>query len=57
VLAALLWVAGQRLDWLQHGHGWLRAAWMAGVLPLAAAAYLGTLWLAGLRLAHFRRRG
>ena len=56
VLAAVLMAAGRQLDWLQSGQGWLRAAWMAGVLPLAAAAYLGTLWLCGLRVAHFRRR-
>ena len=55
---AVLAVANQAIDWLALGAHWpRRVGWMALVLPAAAAAYLGTLWLVGVRWQQFRRRG
>jgi putative peptidoglycan lipid II flippase len=56
-LAALLWVAARRVDWIGlQAYGWQRAGWMAGVLGAAAALYFVVLRLSGLRLAAFVRR-
>jgi len=57
VMGALLWFAGQRLDWLGMGRQELmRAGWMALVLSAAAALYFGTLMLSGLNLRQFARK-
>jgi putative peptidoglycan lipid II flippase len=58
VLAALLMLASNAVDWLALGAQWpRRVALMAGLLPVAALVYLGTLRLTGLRLGQFVRRG
>ena len=58
VLGALLLVAAQSIGWIALGAQWpQRVAAMAVLLPLAAAVYLGTLRLTGLRLREFVRRG
>jgi putative peptidoglycan lipid II flippase len=58
VLGAALATANQAIDWLALGAHWpRRVGLMALVLPAAAAAYLGTLWLVGVRWQQFRRRG
>jgi putative peptidoglycan lipid II flippase len=58
VLAALLLAADRHIAWIELAARWpLRVGWMALVLVLAALAYLGTLRLAGVRLAQFTRRG
>ncbi len=58
VLAALLGVAENLVDWIALGARWpLRVAALAGVLLMAAALYLGTLRLGGIRVGSFRRRG
>ena len=58
VLAALLVAADRHIAWIDLAARWpLRVGWMALVLGLATLAYLGTLRLAGVRLAPFMRRG
>ena len=58
VLGAALAAANQAIDWLALGANWpRRVGLMALVLPATAAAYLGTLWLVGVRWQQFRRRG
>lgn len=52
----LLWFA-RTFDWVAMGATpGLRIALMASCLVLAAVVYFGTLWLAGLRYAAFKRR-
>lgn len=58
VLGMGLAAAGHFVDWLALGAHWpRRVGLMALVLPAGAAAYLGTLALAGVRWQQFRRRG
>jgi putative peptidoglycan lipid II flippase len=56
-LAALLWLAAHRIDWIGMQAGWLiRATWLAGVIAVAMALYFGLLWLFGFRLRDFSQR-
>ncbi len=53
----LAWAVGA-VDWIAlQQQGWLRAAWMAGVLVGAAGLYFSVLAGCGLRLRQFSRRG
>jgi putative peptidoglycan lipid II flippase len=55
-LGVVLWFAMGREDsWLQPG-ALERALRLAGVVGMGLAAYFGTLWLLGFRLADFKRR-
>ncbi|WP_442597491.1 murein biosynthesis integral membrane protein MurJ [Parapusillimonas sp. JC17] len=57
-LAALLWYADHRLDWIALGaHPGYRAAWLAGVVAASGAVYFSMLLLCGFRLQDFTRRG
>jgi putative peptidoglycan lipid II flippase len=57
-LGALLAWAARAIDWIGLQSQWAqRAGWMAAVLAAAALLYFAVLGLAGLRPAHFRRRG
>ncbi|NYT83021.1 murein biosynthesis integral membrane protein MurJ [Alcaligenaceae bacterium] len=57
-LAALLWYADHRLDWIALGaHPGHRAAWLAGVVAASGAVYFSMLLLCGFRLQDFTRRG
>lgn len=54
VLAVLAWwLAGSLHSWTTLG-SLARALRMAQIVGLGAAAYFATLWLSGMRLAHFR---
>jgi len=56
-LAALLWYADGRIDWIAlQAHAGLRAAWLSGVLAASAAVYFGMLLLFGFRPRDFGRR-
>ncbi len=56
-LAAVLLAAGRHLDWIAlAATPGLRAAWLAGVLCAAIAAYFSTLFLFGFRPADFTRK-
>lgn len=58
VLGGVLAVAHHQLDWIALGQQVpQRLVWMALSLSAAAAAYLATLWLTGVRWQQFRRRG
>jgi putative peptidoglycan lipid II flippase len=55
-MSAALWLAmGPGQAWLALGK-MDRVAWLAGLVALGAAVYLGTLWLLGFRLRDFSRR-
>jgi putative peptidoglycan lipid II flippase len=55
-MAAVLWFgAGPDAAWLATS-AMHRAARLAAVIAAGAATYFATLWLLGLRLAHFSRR-
>jgi putative peptidoglycan lipid II flippase len=55
--AALLWAAGA-LDWVgMRAEPWARAGWLTLVLAGVAILYFALLGVAGLRPAHFARRG
>ena len=57
-LAALLWYADHRLDWIALGaHPGHRAAWLAGVVAASGAVYFSMLLLCGFRPQDFTRRG
>ena len=56
-LAAWLAWSATRIDWIGlQGQGWLRAAWLAGALGVAALIYFGVLGALGLRPGQFVRR-
>ena len=56
-LAALLWFADGRIDWIAlQAHSWLRVAWLAGVLAASGVVYFGVLLLFGFRPRDFGRR-
>jgi putative peptidoglycan lipid II flippase len=58
VLGALLWWAGQAIDWTALGdRKWLRIGLVAACLGGAALLYFGTLLATGLKLRDFARRG
>ena len=55
-LAALLWQANQRIDWLAlQAHGGQRVGWLIAVLGCAGIVYFGLLLLCGFRPRHFKR--
>ena len=57
VLAAGLWAANMRLDWLAlQATPWLRALWLAGAVTTAALVYFATLRALGLRWWATMRR-
>jgi putative peptidoglycan lipid II flippase len=57
VLAAGLWAANMRLDWLAlQATPWLRALWLAGAVATAALVYFATLRALGLRWWATMRR-
>jgi putative peptidoglycan lipid II flippase len=57
VLAAGLWAANMRLDWLAlQATPWLRALWLAGAVITAALVYFATLRALGLRWWATMRR-
>lgn len=57
LLAAGLWAANMRLDWLAlQATPWLRAFWLAGVVAVAALVYFTTLRALGLRWWATMRR-
>lgn len=56
-LAALLWYADGKIDWIGlQSHAGLRAAWLGGVLITSGVVYFGMLLLFGFRLKDFGRR-
>jgi putative peptidoglycan lipid II flippase len=56
-LAALLWYADGRIDWIAlQAHSGQRVAWLAGVLAASGAVYFGMLLLFGFRPRDFGRR-
>ncbi|MYN14722.1 murein biosynthesis integral membrane protein MurJ [Pusillimonas sp. TS35] len=56
-MAAILWLASERVDWVALGaQPALRVAALAGVIGIAALAYFALLALCGFRLADFTRR-
>ena len=55
-MAAPLWFAAQRIDWLAlQGTPFLRIGLLAGVLGVSVLIYLLVLALLGIRPSHFRR--
>ena len=57
-LAALLWLVGQRIDWIGlHDRTLLRAALLAAVIAAAGVVYFGVLAILGFRPRDFRMRG
>jgi putative peptidoglycan lipid II flippase len=56
-LAAMLWYADGKIDWLGlQAHAGLRAAYLGGVLAASGVVYFGMLLLFGFRLKDFGRR-
>jgi len=56
-MGGLLWLAGNRLDWVALGaYPGLRAAWLGGVIAAAGAVYFALLFLCGFRPVDFTRR-
>jgi len=56
-LAALLWYADGKIDWLgMQAHAGQRAGLLGGVLVASGVVYFGTLLLFGFRLKDFGRR-
>lgn len=56
VIAAVLIVAGQYLDWVALGlQPGMRIASLAALLAAAVVAYFGALWLCGFRTTDFTR--
>jgi len=56
-LAALLWYADTRIDWIAlQTHAGQRALLLAGVLAASGVVYFGMLLLFGFRLRDFGRR-
>ncbi|HEY7945438.1 MAG TPA: murein biosynthesis integral membrane protein MurJ [Casimicrobiaceae bacterium] len=53
--AVLWWVAGADSFWLSAGL-WSKVGRLGLVIAAGTAAYFGTLWLVGFRLADFNRR-
>jgi putative peptidoglycan lipid II flippase len=57
-LAALLWLVGQRIDWIGlHDRTLLRAGLLAAVIAAAGIIYFGVLAILGFRPRDFRMRG
>jgi putative peptidoglycan lipid II flippase len=57
LLAALLWFANARIDWIGLHSAWLiRAALLAALIGAAMAVYFGTLLLLGFRPRDFLLR-
>jgi putative peptidoglycan lipid II flippase len=57
LLAALLWFANARIDWIGLHSAWLiRAALLAALIAAAMAVYFGTLLLLGFRPRDFLLR-
>lgn len=57
-LAALLWFADSRIDWIAlHARWWLRAGLLAAVIAAAVVVYFGVLALLGLRPRDLRMQG
>jgi putative peptidoglycan lipid II flippase len=57
-LAALLWLADQRIDWIGlHDRTLLRAGLLAAVIAAAGVVYFGVLAILGFRPRDFRMRG
>ncbi|MDS1141286.1 murein biosynthesis integral membrane protein MurJ [Pusillimonas sp. SM2304] len=57
-LSAVLWLAGQSLDWVALGaQPGLRVLWLGGVLAASALAYFAVLLGCGFRPSDFTRRG
>jgi putative peptidoglycan lipid II flippase len=58
VLGAALAVAATGIDWVGLGtQRWLRIGLLAACLIGVASLYFATLWLMGIRLKDFTRRG
>ena len=55
-MALALWLAMNPAAWWLGASGWTRVAAVAGLVVLGGAAYFGSLWLLGFRLADFSRR-
>lgn len=53
---ALLLAAGNVQDWIELGFS-MRALWLAGLVFLGAGVYFAALWMMGIRLDQFKRRG
>ncbi len=53
---ALLLATGNVRDWIELGFS-LRALWLAGLVFLGAGVYFAALWMMGIRLDQFKRRG
>jgi putative peptidoglycan lipid II flippase len=53
---ALLLAAGNARDWIELGFS-MRALWLAGLVFLGAGVYFAALWMLGIRLDQFKRRG
>ncbi|HUH61158.1 MAG TPA: murein biosynthesis integral membrane protein MurJ [Candidimonas sp.] len=57
VLAGVLWLAGQSLDWIALGATpWVRVLWLGGLITAAGAAYFIALLICGFRPSDFTRR-
>jgi putative peptidoglycan lipid II flippase len=57
-LAALLAWAERAIDWIGLvDHQWQRIGWMVLCLAGSATLYFALLWVSGLKLQHFMRRG
>ncbi|MGB6105128.1 MAG: murein biosynthesis integral membrane protein MurJ [Pusillimonas sp.] len=57
-LSAVLWFAGESLDWIALGaQPALRVLWLGGVLAASALAYFTVLFGCGFRPSDFTRRG
>ncbi len=57
LLGAVLWLAmGSEADWLRRGSA-DKLFHLCALVGVGMTVYFGTLWLLGLRLADFRRRG
>jgi putative peptidoglycan lipid II flippase len=55
-MALALWLAMDPAAWWLGASGWTRVAAVTGLVLLGGAAYFGSLWLLGFRLADFSRR-
>jgi len=53
---ALLLAAGNARDWIQLGFS-MRTLWLAGLVLLGGGLYFVALWMMGIRLDQFKRRG
>ncbi len=53
---SIYFAAGTANDWIEAGFS-ARALWLSGLVALGAGVYFASLWIMGIRLDQFKRRG